>query len=148
MAWTYDQLIDQLTADYNSADAYLSNARNENLDAMTDWIMANDHAAIGHLIGGATQLGNAIEMMLSEGLYGWNGLSHSLTDALDRDKACPFVADGAGEVSMDDVLSAMITADYDQLQKFIGLVDAYRVAIWGQPFNAEFYAALARGFMP
>jgi len=53
---------------------------------------------------------------------------------------------GAAEVDMDSILSAMITADFDQLQKFIGLVDAYRVAIWNAPFNAEFYGALARGF--
>lgn len=52
-----------------------------------------------------------------------------------------------GDVTMDSILSAMISADYQQLQKFVGLVDAYRMAIWNQPFNAEFYAALARGFM-
>lgn len=148
MAWTYDQLITQLTSDYESATAYLASARNDNLNAMTAWVMGNDHSAISHLISGATQLGNAIEMILSEGLYGWNGLSHSLTDALDRNRACPFLTSGEVEVTMDSLLSAMITSDYDQLQKFIGLVDAYRVAIWGQPFNVEFYAALARGFMP
>jgi len=55
--------------------------------------------------------------------------------------------DGA-EVTMDAILTAMITADFSQLQKFTGLSDAYRVALWNEPFNAEFYAALARGFMP
>jgi len=49
---------------------------------------------------------------------------------------------------MDAILTAMITADFSQLQKFTGLSDAYRVALWNEPFNAEFYAALARGFMP
>jgi hypothetical protein len=53
---------------------------------------------------------------------------------------------GDGAVDMDAILSAMITADYDQLQKFIGIEDAYRSAIWDQPFNAQFYAALAQGF--
>ncbi|GAI82901.1 unnamed protein product, partial [marine sediment metagenome] len=51
-----------------------------------------------------------------------------------------------GEVDMDAILNAMLVADFDQLQKFIGIVDAYRVAIWNAPFNANFYAALARGF--
>lgn len=55
--------------------------------------------------------------------------------------------DGDGEVTMDAILSAMITADIGQLEYFVGLVDAYRMALWNQPFNAEFYAALARGFM-
>ena len=56
--------------------------------------------------------------------------------------------DGDAEVTMDAILSAMITADFAQLQTFVGLVDAYRVALWNEPFNAEYYAALARGFMP
>jgi hypothetical protein len=55
---------------------------------------------------------------------------------------------GQGAVDMDGILNAMLQADYDQLQKFIGLEDAYRSAIWNQPFNAEFYASLARGFLP
>jgi len=53
---------------------------------------------------------------------------------------------GGGGVDMDGILTAMITAEFTELQKFIGLVDAYRVAIWNAPFNAEFYGALARGF--
>lgn len=55
------------------------------------------------------------------------------------------LGDGA-EVTMDAILSAMITSDFNDLQKFIGIVDAYRVALWNAPFNAEFYGALARGF--
>ena len=51
-----------------------------------------------------------------------------------------------GAVNMDDMLNAMLTASFNQLQKFIGIEDAYRVALWNAPFNADFYAALARGF--
>lgn len=53
---------------------------------------------------------------------------------------------GVAAVDMDSILTAMITSSFDQLQKFIGIVDAYRVALWNAPFNAEFYGALARGF--
>ena len=52
----------------------------------------------------------------------------------------------AVEVNMDAILNAMLASDFDQLQKFIGIVDAYRVALWNAPFNVDFYAALARGF--
>jgi len=51
-----------------------------------------------------------------------------------------------GVVDMDAILNAMLVSSFDQLQKFIGIVDAYRVALWNAPFNADFYAALARGF--
>lgn len=51
-----------------------------------------------------------------------------------------------GTIDMDDILNAMLAADFDELQKFIGIEDAYRLAIWNAPFNAEWYASLARGF--
>lgn len=50
------------------------------------------------------------------------------------------------DVTMESILSAMVAATPEELTHFIGLVDAYRVALWNAPFNAEFYAALARGF--
>jgi len=54
--------------------------------------------------------------------------------------------ESAGGISMDDILNEMLSASFNQLQKFIGIEDAYRVALWNAPFNAEFYSALARGF--
>lgn len=56
-----------------------------------------------------------------------------------------WTADGDG-VTMDDILSAMVAAEPSEVTYFIGLVDAYRSALWEQPFNSEFFAALARGF--
>jgi len=51
------------------------------------------------------------------------------------------------EVTMDAILSAMVGANPEQVTYFVGLSDAYRQSIWTQPFNKEYYAALARGFM-
>lgn len=53
---------------------------------------------------------------------------------------------GGGGFDMDILLNEMLAASDTQLTKFIGIVDAYRAAIWDAPFNAEFYGALARGF--
>lgn len=50
------------------------------------------------------------------------------------------------ELTMDDILSVMVTAEPEQVNYFVGLVDAYRQSIWNKPFNEEFFAALARGF--
>ncbi len=54
--------------------------------------------------------------------------------------------ESAGGITMDDILNNMLSASFEQLQKFIGIEDAYRVALWNAPFNSEFYSALARGF--
>lgn len=48
---------------------------------------------------------------------------------------------------MDVLLSTMLAAEFEQFQTFIGIEDGYRMALWNKPFNAEYYAALARGFM-
>lgn len=50
------------------------------------------------------------------------------------------------EVTMDSILSVMVTAEQSQLRNFIGLVDAYRQSLWNKEFNAEYFAAIARGF--
>lgn len=49
-------------------------------------------------------------------------------------------------VDMNAIINCMLAANFDQLTKFVGIEDAYRSALWNQPFNADFYAALARGF--
>lgn len=56
------------------------------------------------------------------------------------------IGGGNGEVTMDSILTAMLSAEYDEIQQFVGIVDAYRVALWDTWFNTEFYAALAHGF--
>lgn len=59
-----------------------------------------------------------------------------------------FAGQGGAAFDMNTLLSTMLSADFDQLRVFVGILDAYRSALWDQPFNAEFYAALARGFRP
>ncbi len=53
---------------------------------------------------------------------------------------------GGGDVTMSSILSAMMGATYEELTQFMGITQAYKVAVWDAPFNEEFYAALARGF--
>jgi len=50
------------------------------------------------------------------------------------------------ELTMDSILSVMVTATDSELMNFIGLVDAYRQSLWNKEFNAEYFAALAKGF--
>lgn len=51
-----------------------------------------------------------------------------------------------GEVTMDSIIYAMLRANPDEVDYFVGLVDAFRISIWDKPFNQEFYRALAEGF--
>lgn len=50
------------------------------------------------------------------------------------------------DLTMDAILSTMLSADPYQVMYFIGLLDAYKQSVWNKPFNEEFFAALARGF--
>ncbi len=53
---------------------------------------------------------------------------------------------GGGEVDMASILAAMMEATPEEIVQFMGITQAYKVAVWDAPFNEEFYAALARGF--
>jgi len=53
---------------------------------------------------------------------------------------------GGNDLTMSSILLAMLTATQPELMSFVGITDAYRQSIWNQPFNQEYYAALARGF--
>ena len=53
---------------------------------------------------------------------------------------------GGGEVDMASILTAMMAASFEELREFIGIVEAYKIAVWNSPFNETFYNALAMGF--
>lgn len=72
---------------------------------------------------------------------GFKGKLHQSLDWIDDNWSA-----GNGDVTMDAILTAMLSAEYSELEQFVGIVDAYRVALWDGWFNTEFYAALARGF--
>ncbi len=53
---------------------------------------------------------------------------------------------GGGGITMADILAEMLSASFEELRQFMGITQAYKVAVWDAPFNEEYYAALARGF--
>lgn len=109
-------------------------------DANLHWTYNQDHLAIQDLISCIGAVRQAIFDLMAR-----NSTSTPKYASLWM---LNYLKTHAGTPVMGDILTAMLLAKYDELQKFIGIEDAYRSAIWGQPFNSEFYAALARGFMP
>lgn len=57
-----------------------------------------------------------------------------------------YVPWSAGDLTMDALLSTMLSANPNQVMYFIGLLDAYRQSVWNRPFNREFFTGLAKGF--
>ena len=82
---------------------------------------------------------NALQQSWGGGTSTFPGRLLSLLDYLNDNI-------GGGEVDMASILTAMLAATPDEIQQFIGIVDAFRVSIWNRPYNEDFYAALARGF--
>lgn len=126
---------------YGYAALHSTAASDDNTAAYNHWVLSEDHDSLLDLIQANSHCITAIQMLAGK-MY-----------PFDPESAVPHFLDSHtigedGDVTMDAILTAMITADFDQLQKFTGLVDAYRVALWNEPFNADFYAALARGFTP
>lgn len=143
-----DALKDLIDAGYNdgaSAGTALLNARTHILNAsiyvgQEDWSNAQIEFAAA-----SDDFGYVFRYLIQDDMW-YKGLRRDWRDALYwiNDN---WPIDGPAEVTMSAILSAMVTATGDELKYFIGLVDAYRSSLWEKPFNAEYFAALARGFM-
>jgi len=136
-------LIDNGKTDANTAMSNLLNARNKILSAggyigSQDWPQAQTA-----MTDASNYFGYFAKYLLQDDVF-YKGFSRDWRDALY------WINDnwptGAAEITMDDILSAMVTATDSQLMNFIGLVDAFRQSLWNKSFNAEYFAALARGF--
>ncbi len=75
-----------------------------------------------------------------------NAIAIGLIIAKCNDLQAQVDAGGGGEVTMAAILSEMMAASFEELTSFMGITQAYKVAVWDAPFNEEFYAALAREF--
>jgi len=147
MAWTYDELIAKRYEEYASAEESRFALNEEKMFALLDWNNNQDHAAIKHCINCLFYISAALNYMSDGAEYGYNGYDYTMMAALDRSKAFP-TADppDPDEDPMGTLINTMLTAKPEQVEYFVGLVDAYRQSVWNRPFNAEFFAALARGF--
>jgi len=107
-------------------------------DALTDWNAGQDHDAIGHLCQCAYYTGVCVSWLIAKNMpYSGQYLVPHFLEYHTVETAL---------ATMDALINLMLTATFDQLQKFIGIEDAYRCALWDAPFNEDYYAALARGF--
>jgi len=145
MAWPdLPGILTTLSGNWDDAVTYQVQVQAEISAAIVAWFIGNETQAIFEIITAVDYLNQSVREILSADA----GESPTTMLMACLEKMRTEYSAGNGEVTMDAVLTAMITADFDELRKFIGLVDAYRVALWNEPFNAEFYAALARGFTP
>jgi len=110
--------------------------------AVSSYGGGDDHVALGHLLNAIAHYRDAYTHSL--GYLGGTPEQYLLINLL---RECwEYDHEYGDAVNMDTILSAMVTATPDQVMYFVGLEDAYRQSIWTQPFNVEYFAALARGF--
>lgn len=93
----------------------------------------------------ANAMGNSLFLMYGHWVTGSNSIRTSLIWCLDYINNFGF-GGGGGGITMADILAEMLSATFEELTQFMGITQAYKVAVWDAPFNEEFYAALARGF--
>jgi len=128
----------ELWGAYNVLSASMNTWRNT-LYSLGDAILANNWAQAKVE---CTQLGDEFSTLVRADLCDSSGIKGKTHQSLN------WINDnwGAGDVTMDGMLTAMLSATSEQLTTWMGITDAYTVAVWDAPFNAEYYAALARGF--
>ena len=111
--------------------------------AWAHWNINQDHLAIQDTLLSLQELLDTVDNMLS---YIFTFDPKTLLCKVLYQMRAEYQA-GGYDLTMGDMLSTMLGATPSEVTYFVGLVDAYRQAIWNKPFNAEFFAALSRGFM-
>jgi len=128
---------------YGTYQNYIGWLDGYGIDMITDAASGEWNAAFNH----ALQCFNTIESIHSvifdmvRPSWQYNHFFSSIYYAWNEAPAPP-----AYELTMDAILSTMLSADPSQVMYFMGLLDAYKQSVWSRPFNKEFFAALARGF--
>jgi hypothetical protein len=131
-----------------AANGWRGSLNSEYNQALSDWQGGDDHAALQDVIQGMSHTVQFMLNILNGGFFGWNGATWCLISILDRDSANPFItADDVPALDMAGIINAMLAATPEEVEYFVGLSDAFRQSIWNRPFNKEFFASLARGFM-
>jgi len=137
-----DALITAGFNDGGTAFSYLMQARNHLYD-LGNQIAANNWAAAETACDqAADDFGQFGKYLMQDDIW-YHGLRY------DWKEAFQWISDNwpvGGGVTMADILSEMLSASFEELTSFMGITQAYKVAVWDAPFNEEFYAALARGF--
>ena len=143
MAWPeLPTILNNISNNWDSAVGSYEQFTTNLVQAHLKYGLGDDHLAIFWILECLDEVSDTFDWMLS---YIWPWSPKTMLMAALKKMRAEYSGMGV-EVDMDAILSAMVTADFDELQTFIGLVDAYRVSLWNEPFNAEFYSALARGF--
>lgn len=148
MSAEFDTWVGKFYAEnWKLAATYAANMTQEVNNAQINHNAADYVTAQQHIINALYKVDNMRLALLDTYQYPYPRFNifkvlEILDDRIDDLEDAPPVT-----VDMDAILSAMLSAAFQQIEYFIGIVDAYRVSLWNEPFNAEFYAALARGFM-
>ena len=129
----YTYYADLLRDNYGGAELFYDWAAEDFAAARVYWNGSEDRLALDKTITGCIRLSTAVQYIIGKftEVTPWYLLSklHTLSWEYSMDEP------PAADVSMDAILSAMITASLDEYTEFIGLVDAYRVGLWNKPFN-------------
>ena len=142
----YDIRLADFYQDWYEAHWRWQDASGTILEAKSAYDGGDDHAALGKLIDCVIEISGSLGKLYEPYTYDYPRYNNmalfdiigTFMDAAEPPPAYVF--------SMAELLQTMLKAESSAIKYFVGLVDAYRQSVWDKPFNAEFYAALAKGF--
>lgn len=144
MGQTYSQILADIETRHDWALVYLVNAQTyiSLILGSTTWT-----ALKGYTASFAEQICAAVNYVIMDGDWGYGSNQSAFNALLNTSFACKFItAAQVPDPTMQSIIDTMFLANPTQVSSFVGLMDAYRQSIWNMPFNAEMWAAIARGF--
>ncbi|GAH58391.1 unnamed protein product [marine sediment metagenome] len=139
---------DNFDAAYAALRTQFASAVSKFWSANDYWIAAKAHYTAGEALPAIYDILTCLSEILGYDNDIWRYSLNSVYKSVTAESIYWAAQQGGADIiDMDAILSIMLSANPEQVEYFVGLVDAYRQSIWNRPFNKDFYAALARGFM-
>ena len=145
MATTFSTWVGLWYDQFKAAATDIGGSTQDLVNAQQHWDLAQDHDCLQDLLFWAWHVDNSLQKFFETYTYPFPRYRmfklYTMMWEYDYEEM------PGAEVTMSAIINAMLTADFDELKSFVGIADAYRVSLWNKPFEVEFYAALARGFL-
>ena len=129
---TYDDTFGQMSTNFVAGQSEDDTALFEASNALVDWMMGDDHAALGEVINSATAISRSVGIF-----FGFDPIAPPGFEFLSL-----YYWDHWCRVNMANMIRAKFEAEYQEITDWVGLEWSFQQILWDQPFFPDKYTEI------
>ena len=142
----FDDYLADFYTQYDTARGNYANSTSEVANALTNWNLPDDHAAIRNLITAASKTAESLGEWFDTYIYGYPRYNLIKLMTIIDDRLAALEAAGTYDLTLVKMIEAYIDADDDHRSAHRLLLDAYQVSMYDKPFDREYHALWIQRF--